>query len=214
MRGAHSGVIKDSSGRRMYTASPPWWLKLGVLYLYYQQRVSVAADAAPEPRGATWLRPASLLLAGHAVLSLAALLPSCVYAVRSRARTTAFAVQSMLMLTALTVVLVMCSGPHENMGPLALQLALVHALWAEAGTLRTQRSVLLWQDAACRLRFVTAAVAPVLAMVLVPRPSMESISALGMVLVLFTGEGLGIGVSCAHAVLEAAGRLWEGAVWE
>ena len=93
-------------------------------------------------------------------------------------------------------------------------MALAHAQWAEARALSTKRSVLLWQAAACRARFLTAALTPLLGVVFVPRPSMESISALGMLLVLFTGEGLGLAVSCAHAVIDGAGRLWENALWD
>lgn len=207
MRRAAYAVIKDSAHARMYTASPPWWLKLGVLLLFYQQHPR--ADGDDNTR-----RALALLLAAHAVLSLAALLPSCLHSVRSRERTTWFAVETLLMLTALAILLVLSGGPREHTGALALQMALVHTQWSEARALSTQRCVLHWQPVACRARFVSAALTPLLGVVLVPRPSMESISALGMLLVLFTGEGLGLGVACAHAVIDGAGRLWENALWD
>lgn len=201
-------VIKDGTRRGMYATSPPWWLKLGVLLLFYQQHPHEEGEVVDSRRAL------GMLLTAHAVLSLAALLPSCLHSVRSRARTTWFTLETVLMLTALAVLLIIGGGPREHTGALALQMALVHAQWSEARALRTQRSVLLWQDAACRVRFVTAALTPLLGVVFVPRPSMDSMSAVNMLLVLFTGEALGLGVACVHAVLDAAGRLWEAAVWD
>ena len=37
MRRVAGAVIKDGARRGMYTASPPWWVKLGVLLMFYQQ---------------------------------------------------------------------------------------------------------------------------------------------------------------------------------
>ena len=207
MRRAAGAVIKDGARRGMYTASPPWWVKLGVLLMFYQQHAREEGEAHTS-------HALGMLLAAHAVLSVAVLLPSCLHSVRSRARTTWFAVETMLMLTGLAVLLVLSGGPREHAGTLALQMALVHAQWAEARALSAQRGVLLWQELACRARFITAFLTPLLSVVFVPRPSIESLSSLGMLLVLFTGEGIGLGVACVHAVLDGAGRLWETAVWE
>ena len=184
----------------LYGQSAPWPLKLGIFGAATLTGYGAASDApAPEaPDAALRACFAALVL-----FTVASVLPSLVYSVRSRRETTTFVTQSVLMLAACgAFVEYLCAADTGKRAYACVSLLVVatHYLFMVFRALARAPTLLLYSGA---VGAGAIALLVVIVGALVPRLAVFRMHGAVALCLMFVGELLGLGMFIIDSVLRA-----------
>ena len=173
-----------------YNQSSPWLLKGLVVAVFFATRSPVAM------RGEAVIQQALV----PAVVEVAILGPSLLFAVRERARTTRLVSETALMVCLLCLVMYM--GKTGRLQPMeaagTLQMCTMHVFYQQGVAMLRGTRVVVGERAVCWVALACSAVLP-LSMVLQTPGGLPGTKS--MLLVLFSGEVLGAAASLGASVL-------------
>jgi hypothetical protein len=185
----------------MFAKTSPWPLKVVTLAVVVcSQHVSLPMHASTD----SLMRPILYVLSGYI---LSTLLPSVVFAMPNRSQTTAYVVQTLLMLMAVYCFLA-CLGAHalSQYEVVSMQLMVSHLLWAQSVKLSAKEQILLYQRAVVGLNRLFLLALIFVSAFAPPRTGLENLPLLALV---FVPEMIGLVVVVLASVLRELGGVFE-----
>ena len=142
------------------------------------------------------------------ILTPAMLIPSVVSPVVDRRLTTSYIVQSVLFLVGMqyAVALLPTVQMERYTVPLVCTCA-CHMLWSQGRALSLHKKVLMYQGAVQYVVWSSAVLVWMACTLMMPQLKVEIIP---LIVLLWTGEFIGLAVALLATVLESAGAVWEG----
>jgi hypothetical protein len=185
--------------RAMFAKTSPWPLKVAAVGAVLLGEYVVVPVATPNGH-----RHVLLVLCGYV---LSTVLPSVVFAMPHREQTTAYVVQTVLMLLHVCAFLAFLRlhGQAQYEG-VSVQLVAAHMLWAQSTRLHTKVHILLYQGAIVVLnRLLLLAV---LGLAVFLRPP-KGVDHLALLVLTFMPEALGLSVRVLALAVRALGGSFE-----
>jgi hypothetical protein len=140
------------------------------------------------------------------ISTLSSVMPSIVFSMSNRKKTTAYIMQSALYLTGVYTVLDVLLAYSAQHCVLVTYLLLCHFLAAQVSVLHQQPHVLMYSSVVVRLNCALLALLSLLCLWMCPRVHVHGVSITGM---LFLPELLGVLVTAVHSIVKAFGDLFE-----
>lgn len=183
----------------MFAKTSPWPLKVVVVGAVLLSEYAFVPVATPNGH-----RHVLLVLCGYV---LSTILPSVVFAMPDREQTTAYVVQTVLMLLHVCAFLAFLRlhGQAQYEG-VSMQLVASHMLWAQSTRLHTKAQILLYQGAIVVVNRLLLLV--VLGLSVFMRPQ-KDVDHLALLVLTFMPEALGLGVRVLALAVRALGGSFE-----
>jgi len=140
------------------------------------------------------------------ISTLSSVMPSIVFSMSNRKKTTAYIMQSALYLTGVYTVLDVLLAYSAQHCVLVTYLLLCHFLAAQVSALHHQPHVLMYSSVVVRLNYALLALLSLVCLWMCPRVHVHGVSITGM---LFLPELLGVLVTAVHSIVKAFGDLFE-----
>jgi hypothetical protein len=140
------------------------------------------------------------------ISTLSSVMPSMVFSMSNRKKTTSYIMQSALYLTAVYTVLDVLLSYNAQHCVLVTYLLVCHFLTAQAAVLREQPHVLMYASVIVRLQYALLALVSLVCLCICPPVHVHGVSITGM---LFLPELLGLLVTVVHSIVKAFGDLFE-----
>ena len=139
-------------------------------------------------------------------IMMSSVLPSIIFSVSNRRKTSCYIMQSILYLAATYVILQILSSYSDEHIVLLTYLLLSHFLSGQCMILRQHRRTLLYSGVTMHINVALICLQSIVCMVICPRVSMH----LWLIsVILFVPEVLGLCVSAVYVVMKAIGDLYE-----